>query len=226
MIFAEPPTCSVDAFLFEVNQPIAARLTLTNPNAAPLWLTSADWTVARGGFTSSGSRTAGGNEVPAGGQLAVEAAIPPINHSGQFSLRWSLRANMGNETWTTPGSPRPPQRSWFEDPEERITDGGSACEVLSNKVVYRPFVKVFYGGLASGGQFGAGAAIDACGRSFAGALGGERPVSAFIAGHGEGERPGRREGSLERICLSKPGERSPASIRPLRGLRPPLPSRA
>ena len=140
--------------------------------------------------------------MPANGDLVIQPTVPAINHSGEFVLNWTLQTNMGAETWTTLGTPRPPQRSWFQDPEERIVDSSaSACEVTISKVVYRPFIKVFYGGLAAGGQFGSSHLYSACGKDFDGALGGSRTVSAFVAGHTEGSGPSDARGSSAEYTL-------------------------
>ena len=151
-IYADPPTCAIDPYLFEVNTPLVPRIILTNPNDAPMWVNRADLTISRGTFTRTDSATSYiGQAVPANGNLIIEPTVPAINFSGDFTITWTIQTNMGNETWTTLGTPRPPQRSWFEDPEERIVDNSAnACEANGNKVVYLPFIKVFYGGLAAG----------------------------------------------------------------------------
>ena len=44
-VYADPPTCSVDEFLFEVNDPPMTRITLSNPNRAPMDVDITDWTI-------------------------------------------------------------------------------------------------------------------------------------------------------------------------------------
>ena len=50
-VFADPPTCTVGDFLFEVNEPIVPKVTLSNPNNAPMWVDVADSTISRLGFS-------------------------------------------------------------------------------------------------------------------------------------------------------------------------------
>ena len=202
-VYADPPTCAIDPYLFEVNEPIVPRIILTNSNQAPMWVDRADLTISRPGFTRTDSATTYvGQAVPAGGNLPIEPTVPPINFSGNFTLTWTLQTNMGVETWTTLGTPRPPQRSWFADPEERIVDSSAnACQAAGSRVIYRPFIKVFYGGLAAGGQFGSSHLYSACGKDFDGALGGSRTVSAFVAGHTEGSGPSDARGSSAEYTL-------------------------
>ena len=204
-VYADPPTCTVGNFLFEVNEPIVPKVTLSNPNRAPMWVDVADSNISRLGFSQTDVSGFAGQAVPAGGDLVIDPTVPSINHSGEFVLNWTIQTNMGTETWTTLGTPRWPlgaQRSWFQDPEERIVDStASACEVTISKVVYRPFIKVFYGGLAAGGQFGTSHLYSACGKDFDGALGGSRTVAAFVAGHTEGSGPADARGSSAEYTL-------------------------
>ena len=203
-VYAEPPTCAVSDFLFEINEPIIPRVVLSNPNAAPMWLDVADSTISRPPFSRTDSAsTYLGQAVPANGDLVIEPTVDSIDHSGEFVLNWKIQTNMGAETWTTLGTPRPPQRSWFEDPEERIVDSlANACEVLVSKVVYRPFIKVFFGGLIAGGQFGASNSYSSpCGDGFAQALGGDRPAASYVAGHVDGNDISDARGSSVEYAL-------------------------
>ena len=50
-VYAEPPTCTVGNFLFEVNEPIVPKVTLSNPNNAPMWVDVADSNISRLGFS-------------------------------------------------------------------------------------------------------------------------------------------------------------------------------
>ena len=204
-VFADPPTCTVDNFLFEVNEPIVPKVTLSNPNNAPMWVDVADSNISRLGFSQTDVSGFAGQEVPANGDLVIDPTVPSINHSGEFVLNWKIQTNMGNETWTTLGTPKPPQRSWFEDPEERIVDSAAnACEVTISKVVYRPFIKVFYGSLAAGGRFGDKASYDACGENFDHVVGEDSGLSvnnSFVAGHTEGSGPSDARGSSVEYAL-------------------------
>ena len=201
-VFAEPPSCTVGNFLFEVNEPIVPKVTLSNPNNAPMWVDVADSNFSRATFSRTDVSGYAGQAVPANGDLVIEPTVPSIDHSGEFVLNWTIQTNMGNETWTTLGTPRPPQRSWFEDPEERIVDSSAnACEVTISKVVYLPFIKVFYGGLVAGGQFGTSPSYSACGQGFEDALGGDRTVAAFVAGHTEGSGFSDARGSSVEYAL-------------------------
>ena len=205
-IFAEPPTCTVSDFLFEVNEPIVPKVTLSNPNDAPMWLDVADSTISRATFSRTDSAAGyAGQEVPANGDLVIEPTVPSIDHSGEFVLNWKIQTNMGAETWTTLGTPRPPQRSWFEDPEERIVDSSAnACAVTISKVVYRPFIKVFYGGLAAGGRFGDKVSYDACGENFDHVVGEDSGLlvnNSFVAGHAEVTGGGDVRGSSVEYAL-------------------------
>ena len=204
-VFADPPTCTVGDFLFEVNEPIVPKVTLSNPNNAPMWVDVADSNISRLGFSRTDVSGAAGLTVPANGDLYIFPTVPSINHSGEFVLNWKIQTNMGNETWTTLGTPRPPQRSWFEDPEERIVDSlASACEVTISKVVYLPFIKVFYGSLAAGGRFGDKVSYDACGENFDHVLGEDSNAlinNSFVAGHAEGTTPSTVRGSSVEYAL-------------------------
>ena len=210
-VHAEPPTCSVDEFLFEVNDPPTSRITLFNPNRAPMDVGRSELTISRGGYSqtnSAGSHVIaaasmdGLGNVLAAGEEIIDAAGDAIDFSGQFTALWSLESNMGAETWTTLFTPRPPQNSWFQDPDERIvTGGGLECASSGNRIVYLPFIKVFYGGLAAGGQFGTGSSYTSCGQGFEDALGGDRTVAAFVAGHAEVVGGGDVRGSSVEYAL-------------------------
>ena len=204
-VFADPPTCTVGDFLFEVNEPIVPKVTLSNPNNAPMWVDVADSNISRSGFSRTDVSGAAGLAVPANSDLYIFPTVPSIGHSGEFVLTWTIQTNMGAETWTTLGTPRPPQRSWFEDPEERIVDSSAnACEANGNKVVYLPFIKVFYGGLAAGARFGDKASYDACGENFDHVVGEDSNAlinNSFVAGHAEVTPSGDVRGSSVQYAL-------------------------
>ena len=199
-VYADPPTCSVKNFLFEVGKPVLTSVTLRNPNHAPMNILSSNWTISRGSLLRTGSAPS----IQIGGPdyeetLDGNVVTPTIPGTGKFTAEWSIVANMGAETWTTLDNPTLPrgQNSWFEDHDERITDGGILCESTENRVVRKPFVKIFYGSLLAGGQFGGRATYNACGDNFLGALGGDQLVNSFIAGHVEGSGPTARGSSVQ-----------------------------
>ena len=211
-VHAEPPTCSVDEFLFEVNDPPTSRITLFNPNRAPMNVGRSELTISRGGYSqtnSAGSHVIaaasmdGLGNVLAAGEEIIDAAGDAIDFSGQFTALWSLESNMGGEIWTSEDN-NAGQNSWFQDPNERIIDNSLAsrlCESTTSKIVYLPFIKVFYGGLAAGGQFGTGSSYASCGQGFEDALGGDRTVAAFAAGHTEVVGGGDARGSSVEYAL-------------------------
>ena len=213
-VHAEPPTCSVDEFLFEVNDPPTSRITLFNPNRAPMDVGRSELTISRGGYSqtnSAGSHVIaaasmdGLGNVLAAGEEIIDAAGDAIDFSGQFTALWSLESNMGAETWTTLFTPRPPQNSWFQDPDERIvTGGGLECASSGNRIVYLPFIKVFYGGLAAGGRFGDKVSYDACGENFDHVVGEDSGLlvnNSFVAGHAEVTGGGDVRGSSVEYAL-------------------------
>ena len=107
----------------------------------------------------------------------------------------------GRETWTSIDDPTR-QNSWFQNRDERVLpNDGNNCHSTENKVVRKPFIKVFYGSLTAGGQFGDGAEYDSCGENFVDALGGNRPDTSFIAGHAEGTNINDIRGSSVQYAL-------------------------
>ena len=83
-VYADPPTCTVGNFLFEVNEPIVPKVTLSNPNRAPMWVDVADSNISRLGFSQTDVSGFAGQAVPAGGDLVIDPTVPSINHSGEF----------------------------------------------------------------------------------------------------------------------------------------------
>ena len=118
--------------------------------------------------------------IPGSGQAVLYSNAQAFSQDGLYTVSWSVQTSLGSQSWP------------------------AACN-SSLKIVRRPFLKVFYGGLASGGQFGSRATYEACGDGFAGALGGERQVAAFIAGHAEGSRPSDARGSSSEYTLQALG---------------------
>ena len=118
---------------------------------------------------------------PGGGQAVLYSRPQTVGQDGVYSVSWTITAGLGGQSWSTAAG-------------EIQTSAGSACD-SSLKIAWRPFIKVFYGGLANGGQFGGRATYEACGQNFQDALGGDLPVQAYIAGHTLGNSPSDARGS-------------------------------
>ena len=199
-VYAEPPTCTVSAFLFEVNEnPQYTEITLHNPNQAPMRVDRADWAVSRG-ITLNGSM--GTSTIPAAGSLSLRGNFGPVDYSGQFRALWTIETSMGTEAWTSHDDITD-QNSWFEDPGEHIEPParpGDYCQE-DGKIVRKPFIKVFFGSLLGGGQFGSATKYDAC-NDFTEVVGNPGDAAqAFVAGHSEGNSISDARGSSVEYAL-------------------------
>ena len=178
-IFAEPPSCRIKHTIFEVTDPQAkVEVIIRNPNNAPLKVNRAHYKVSRGTDVVTGSAS---NTLPAlvpkNGQTTISSPLIPKNVDGEYDYSWSVQALMGNEKWTTvddattwPSSPNSTQQnSWFEDdgkqPNKEFIVGSNdpalSCE-QTLRIVKAPYFKVFYGDIASGGNFGSNTGTNSC----------------------------------------------------------------
>lgn len=195
-VYAEPPTCEINYALFEVNDPqTSAKLTISNPNGAPISIDVAEFALKRDGSATSYTGSASSTTVPSNGKKLIEGFHNPlITESGHFNTSWNIAASMGAERWST----RPnttsflnftglTQNSWFEDVNERIVplDGSGICSKQNLRIIRRPYVKVFHGGLIAGGFFGESEKFRACGDNFSNIVGNNTDNLGYIAGHAD-----------------------------------------
>ena len=192
--FATPPTCTIEATTYEVlNDETRIKITLANPNGADMNIDSANYTIERSGSPDNqlavdALAVVGNPSVIAAGGEAVLYSMPQvINQNGNYDVGWEIAASIGTESWTTTAG----------DIQTATSD---ACQ-SSLRIAYRPFIKVFYGGLAAGGNFGTSNSSSApCGDDFTAALG-DRTATAFVAGHAEVTPAGDPRGSSAEYAL-------------------------
>ena len=205
--YADPPTCSISGFAYEVTDTPYASVTITNRNYEPMWVGRANWNVERGGNSYGSGNAAANQRVPPvdenNGELTISIALPPITHTGQFEISWSLMTRMGTEAWTSNDNDTG-QRSWFlSRDDERIEpdgDPGNECRA-TGKVFRKPFIKVFFGSLLGGGQFGSATKYDAC-NDFTEVVGNPGDAAqAFVAGWSEGTSISNARGSSVEYAL-------------------------
>ena len=84
-VYAVPPSCSVNNFLFEVGETLHTRVTLSNPNQAAMRVDRADWQVIRKG-TVHASGSHGTDTIPKDDELEIDAAFGPFNFTGKFTV--------------------------------------------------------------------------------------------------------------------------------------------
>ena len=187
-IFAESPTCSVQFWEYEVEDPrTIIKVILTNPNRVPIAVDAADYTIdynpVRTGSsnpamnppspaasvhfltsstTYSSNNPAGNNRyyVPANdGTLTITSNGEPYLEPEQYDYRWVVNAFLGIESWNTN---RSLSRAHPTPGAEIIhtASRGFCSETL--RLAYLPYIKAYEGGVAAGGRFGTGIGYDAC----------------------------------------------------------------
>ena len=187
-IFAEPPTCSVQFWEYEVEDPrTIIKVILTNPNRVPIAVDVADYTIqyspVRNGssnpslnppaasasahfltstttYSSNNSAGVGKYYVPEnGGQLTLFSNGEPYPLPERYDYSWQVNTFLGIESWNTSPSL---SRAHPSRTAEFIHKGaGRSCsETL--RLAYLPYIKAYEGGVAAGGRFGTGIGYDAC----------------------------------------------------------------
>ena len=182
-IFAEPPTCSVRFWEYEVEDPrTIIEVMLTNPNRVPIAVDAANYTIDYTPVRTGSSNPAMNPPSPAAsihfltssteypntrphyvpandGTLTITSNGEPYPHPERYNYRWRVNAFLGIESWNTNralSSAHPVRNA------ERIspTGGGFCSNVL--RLAYLPYIKAYEGGVAAGGRFGTGIGYDAC----------------------------------------------------------------
>ena len=191
----DPPTCTIGPATHEVlDDDTRIEITLANPNRQDMSIDLANYTIERSWSPDNqlavDALAVVGNPsvIAAGGEAVLYSTPQAIDQNGNYDVAWEIEASIGTENWTTTGG-------------DIQTTGGDPCQ--SNlRIVYRPFIKVFYGGLAAGGNFGTSNSSAApCGDGFASTLGGDRTATAHVAGHAEVTPAGDPRGSSVEYAL-------------------------
>ena len=188
-ITAEPPTCRVRFWEHEVEllgtpsaeSKIQIQVQLTNPNAVPIAVNTADYTIT--GITSGSaldivtppppssipihnpiysSTTYPDNHstytyISDGDTITIYSDKHPWEVPEQYIYSWSIETFLGIERWDTASS----SSSHPHAGELIRTDSNGSCSNIL-RLAYLPYIKAYEGGVAAGGRFGTGIGYDAC----------------------------------------------------------------
>ena len=201
-IWADPPTCTVEYTTYEKRDPNAhVKIDLFNPNFAPMDIDRDKYHIYERPAPQdtkpkiSDEYVGSENKIERLGTTTLETNKHRIDIDGEYLYAWDIQTSMGNETWTTLNN-LTNQRSWFEerykDPNKEYIDSPNADQGLQCReilrIIIRPYVKIFHGGILAGGRFGTRQHMDACHEFAADTIVGDGlNVDGYIAAH---EGPG------------------------------------
>ena len=211
---AQPPTCQLKFYHFEIGKPAKHKVVLTNPNQVALKIKGIKYSQGAAGSYAdltwaTETLTNQNNQIAAGGSLELESSQEDYDETGLFHYGWQLEAAVGIENWTTDNTDSNNKALFAGTNSETIhqlgqTPSQSGCSTAQARVVHRPYYKTYYGGIAAGGRFGSAAGLDACdgGDSL---LGWDpvQGVSGRVVGYSAGSGASRQGASADLFIRSR-----------------------